>query len=379
MLYSQLAVFLKHDLGASAAQIAAIDGFVEFLSYLIRIFSGMISDYLGNRKLLLLIGCSIAILIKPVFAAISSVVGALAAEVVERLGNGIQASPRDALVADLSEKDRLGESFGLCKAMKTCGALVGAAMATAIVYFSDSNYKFLFLCSAVPAFLGYLCLYGVGKSSSRRSLRDMIFPARMEKNVAQDCSRVDNPFQKRYLKSLDRNFLMLMLLAFICELGHFSESMLVIRGCDFVSNTLAGITTIAATIGQTVFAYPVGLLADRMSKTLLLKICLLLQLMAYILMACAGSFQSFIAGVFLASGQQTSLQLLFLSMINQRIDPKLRATAIGIFYSVAGVSYMISTEICGQLCELLEYTWAFSFSAVVCAISIIFCGRLSQS
>jgi len=353
MLYSHLALFLKFGCNVSDSQIASIDGFVEFLSYFIRVFAGAISDYLYDRKLLLIIGCSIAVIVKPIFAITHSIFTVIFSEIIERLGSGVQASPRDALIADLSPKSKLGASFGFCKSLKTFGGILGAIIALGIIWLSDNNYRLLFILSAIPAIFALVCVRKIQSSSAK-------LPCEIKK--------FDNPFQKKYLKSLDADFWKIIILAFVCEAGHFGESLLTLRSSQFFSQTFAGTTSIFAAVGQITFAYFVGVASDRIDKIILLKINLALLLGAYTLMF----FEMptlFLLGVSILCGQYAAMQLLFLSIINTHVSINLRGTATGIFYCVIGAAYMLSTNTCGFLCDKVGYEAAFLYSLLVSCLA----------
>lgn len=352
MLYSHLALFLKFNLKTSVLDIAKIDGFVEFLSYFVRIFSGAISDYLYNRKVLLIVGCSIAMLVKPVFALASSNLTVIIAEISERLGCGIQASPRDALIADLSDRSKLGTSFGFCKAMKTAGGIIGAFVAVIIVYLSDNNYQLLFFLSTIPALLAILCVAKIHNSYEPHRHIDYT-------------KKFDNPFCKRYLKSLDYKFWTLISLAFVCELAHFGESLLTIRASQLLfSQTFSGVVSIVAAFGQVTFAYFFGIISDKCKKFTLLRINLFLLLISYFIMNYTTSIYTFLVGIFLFYAQFAVIQLLFLALISRNISPKLRGTAIGVFYFVIGISYLTTTYFCGILCEDFGYNHAFLYVSI---------------
>ena len=330
MLYSHLALFLRFDCGATTSQIATIDGVVEFLSYLIRIFSGAISDYLHDRKALLILGCFAAAAIKPVFAAIQAVYSIFFSEIIERIACGIQAAPRDALIADVTyDKNKLGSSFGLCKSIKTAGGMIGAGFALAIVYFSDSNYRLLFMLAGIPALFALLCVSGVKISSS----------------AAFKNEKFDNPFQKKYLKSLDKTFWYFILFAFLFELGHIGDSLLTLRGSQLMSQNQAGATSIVSSLGQVFFAYFIGLASDKFNKIRILCANFIVILMSYGLIFATTSASIFLIGVALLEGQYAATQLIFLSLINSHVNKNLRGTAIGVFYAAIGLAYMICTQL----------------------------------
>ena len=364
MLYSHLALFLKFGCNVSDSRIASIDGFVEFLSYLIRVFSGAVSDYLYNRKLLLAIGCSIAIVIKPIFAATHSVFMIVVSEIIERLGSGVQASPRDALIADLSPKSKLGASFGFCKSLKTFGGILGAVIALGIIWFSDNNYRLLFIFSAIPAIFALLCVKKIQSSSAK---------------LPREIKKFDNPFQKKYLKSMDLDFWKIIVLAFICEAGHFGESLLTLRSTQFFSQTFAGMTSIFAAVGQIAFAYFIGVASDRIDRVILLKINLALLLGSYTLMFLDASGFLYLIGVSVLCGQYSAMQLLFLSMINIHVSVNLRGTAIGIFYCVIGAAYMLATNTCGFLCNKIGYAAAFLYSLLISCVATVMVYWLAPS
>lgn len=359
MLYSHLALFLKFELGTSQTTIADIDGFVEFTSYLVRIFSGAISDYLYNRKLLLVVGATIALLVKPFFALAHSVSTVVFAEIVERVGSGIQASPRDALIADLSSPSQLGTTYGFCKAMKTTGGILGSVVAITIVWFFDNSYNFLFIFAAIPAFLALFCAIKI------------IAPTQM----TSDPKKFDNPFKRKYLKSLDRNFWTLILLAVMCEFGHFTESLLTVRCPQFIPVTFSGITSVFSAFGQIIFAYFMGIAADKYDKLYLLKISLTLILISYTALCLTSSVWLFLPIISVLCGQFVAMQLLFLAMINAHVNPKLRGTAIGIFYFVIGSAYFTSSMICGWLSDTTGYETAFGYTMTMTTIALTFCWK----
>lgn len=356
MLYSHLSLYLKYELGVGEAKIALIDGFVEFFSYFIRIFSGAVSDYLSNRKLLLMIGCTISIFIKPIFVASRSVISVLSAEVIERLGTGIQACPRDAFIADSSESTRLGESFGLAKFMKTFGAIIGTLLAVFIMGLTIRNYQILFVCSAIPAAFAFFLLRKINS----------------QKETLRLSGKFHNPFRKKYLRSFDAKFFFIIFIAFIYELSHFPESLLTLKADMSISKNYAGLTAAFMAVGQMLSAYPIGVLADKFKKKHIVVICLLLTIISYMILIFSNSMYLFFLGVAVLCGQQSSMQLLFLSIINEHVNFRLRATAIGIFYCVIGISYMISSKICGCFCEMSLYNSAFLYCISVSFIAICF-------
>ena len=372
MVYSQLSLFLKYELHASELKIALIDGVVEFIAYAMRVFSGVISDYLRNRKLLLLAGCTVTLLMKPLFAIAQSAFMVFVAQAMERVGNGLQAVPRDALIADLSPKETLGQSFGFSRSFKTAGSLLGTCIAILIMWLTCNNFRLVFLCSAIAVLVS---IFYLSKVKAKEEIYGKAGQTTDDKNAAPFIKKpkIENPFQKKYLQSMDRSFWKMITLAAIFELGHFSEHLLPIYGRTFVSITMAGSVGMFISIGQIFCSFPIGLYADRLGKGKFIKICMLMMIAANLLFISAeyiGSIFPVYAAAFLWGGQMTAVQGLFLSIITERIDSHLRGTAIGLYYCSIGTSYLIASAIAGDIWNEVGSFYAFIYSIVFCLISL---------
>lgn len=113
MIHSLLPIFMLTALGASALAIGLIEGLAEATALIIKIFSGVISDYLGKRKSLAVIGYAMGALTKPLFAVASTTGLVLTARLLDRTGKGVRGAPRDALMADIVPAQIRGAAFGL--------------------------------------------------------------------------------------------------------------------------------------------------------------------------------------------------------------------------------------------------------------------------
>jgi MFS family permease len=129
MLVHLLPLFLANVLGVRLSIVGLIEGIAETTASLLKVFSGWLSDRLGDRKWLTVAGYSLSTLAKP-FLVVASTWGAvLAVRFADRVGKGIRTAPRDALVADSIDEKRRGLAFGLHRAGDTAGAVVGLLIA----------------------------------------------------------------------------------------------------------------------------------------------------------------------------------------------------------------------------------------------------------
>src|SRR5690606_34752428 len=129
IIHSLLPVFMVSTLGASMFVVGLIEGVAEATALIVKVFSGALSDYLGKRKALAVVGYALGALTKPLFALAPGIGIVLTARLLDRVGKGIRGAPRDALVADLAPEDMRGAAFGLRQSLDTVGAFVGPLLA----------------------------------------------------------------------------------------------------------------------------------------------------------------------------------------------------------------------------------------------------------
>ena len=125
MIHGLLPVFLITALGASTAEVGVIEGIAEATASVTKIFSGTLSDYVGRRKLLLVLGYGMAAVTKPLFPLANAAAWILGARFLDRIGKGIREAPRDALIGDITPAEARGAAYGLRQSLDTVGAVVG--------------------------------------------------------------------------------------------------------------------------------------------------------------------------------------------------------------------------------------------------------------
>ena len=101
IVHSLLPLLLAGTLGASALAIGLIEGAAEALVLVTKVFSGYISDAMGKRKPLVLLGYGLAAASKPLFPIANSVAMVTVARLTDRFGKGIRGAMGNAMVRDL--------------------------------------------------------------------------------------------------------------------------------------------------------------------------------------------------------------------------------------------------------------------------------------
>jgi MFS family permease len=110
-----------------------LEGLAESVAALMKVFSGALSDVLGRRKPLVVLGYTLAALSKPCFPLAHSLTMVFAARCADRLGKGIRGAPRDALLVEITPPAQLGAAFGLRQSLDSIGALIGPLLAVALM------------------------------------------------------------------------------------------------------------------------------------------------------------------------------------------------------------------------------------------------------
>ncbi|MGI0088576.1 MAG: MFS transporter [Nitrosotalea sp.] len=167
MILGLLPLFIVTNLGATRAALGAIEGSAELVSYSSRMVSGPLSDKIGKRKALVIIGYALSTVSKPFFAATHGWLDAFAVRVTDRVGKGIRTPPRDALIADSVPVTMAGKAFGFHRALDNIGAVAGPVAAFALLQVMD--VRSVFLMSLIPGVISVLVLFFVVKEIAIKS------------------------------------------------------------------------------------------------------------------------------------------------------------------------------------------------------------------
>src|ERR1019366_9500284 len=162
MIHSLLPMFMVTVLGMSAALVGLVEGLAESTALVVKVFSGVLSDYLGKRKGLAVLGYALGAFTKPLFAIATGTSTVLTARLLDRLGKGIRGAPRDALVADMTPAHLRGAAFGLRQSLDTVGAFLGPLLGVGLMLLWANDFRRVFWGSVIPGVLAVtLLLIGV--------------------------------------------------------------------------------------------------------------------------------------------------------------------------------------------------------------------------
>ncbi|MDA0822256.1 MAG: MFS transporter [Proteobacteria bacterium] len=355
LVHSLLPVFLVAGLGASALTVGMIEGVAEATALIVKVFSGTLSDYLGRRKGLAVLGYSLGAISKPLFAIASSAGLVFFARFVDRIGKGIRGAPRDALVAELAPPTMRGAAFGLRQSLDTVGAFCGPLLAIALMLLWSNDFRAVFWFAVIPGALAVaLLVIGVREPARRPSI-----------------VRV-NPIQWAQLRRLSGAYWWVVAIGAAVSLARFSEAFLILRA-EQTGLALAWVplVLVAMNIVYALSAYPFGRLSDTVSKSKLLAFGLVVLISADLVLAFATSWNVVFAGVALWGLSLGITQGLFANMVASAAPQELLGTAFGFFNLFSGLAMLIANVVAGLLWDQLGAPVTFYFGAVFSALALI--------
>jgi len=364
MIHSLLPMFMVSVLGASALAVGLIEGAAEATALIVKVFSGVLSDYLGKRKLLAVIGYALGAFTKPLFAMSSSLTVILTARVTDRIGKGIRGAPRDALVADLAPPEIRGAAFGLRQSLDTVGAFVGPLLAVALMLLWSNDFRAVFWVAVIPGMMAVtLLIFGVREP---------------ERHV--DGSKRSNPIRRENLRRLPRTYWMVVGVGALFTLARFSEAFLVLRAQQGgMPVAWVPLVMVAMNLVYASSAYPFGHLSDRMSHAKLLMLGLLVLIAADLVLASGNHWSIVLAGVLLWGLHMGMTQGLLATMIADTAPEDLRGTAYGFFNLVSGVAMLLASAIAGLLWDQFGAAFTFYAGAAFCALTLAGLALASRS
>ncbi len=363
IIYPLLPAFLAVTLGASPFAIGVIEGFAESISSILKLFAGYLSDKFGSRKIPVLFGYSVAAIARPLLAFASSWEQVFLVRLADRLGKGIRAAPRDALLASSVSAKKRGLAFGFNRAADHLGAVVGPIIAFVFLYFLATNYKsptaedyrFLFLFASVPIGIGLLIIY--------------IFVR--DKGHAKNEESIEKPQKLELsLKNFDGGFKRFLLIIALFTLSNSTDAFLILRAQQAgIAIAIIPLLWAALSLSKVASSLVFGDLSDRVGRKKLIFIGWILYSIVYIGFAFVGnSLQAL--GLFLVYGIYFGLtEGAEKALVADLVPSKMRGTAYGLYNLAIGITVFPASLLFGLIWNQYGAAVAFISSAVISTIS----------
>lgn len=365
MVRSVFPVYLKTVLGLGAGWIGTIEGLVEGMSFLMKMMSGVYSDYLRRRKFIIVLGYTFILLSRPIFAAFSTMQAVLFARILDRLGNGIQASPRDALVGDFAPKKIRGACYGMRVSLGTAGSFAGALLSLLLMFLHEDNFHVVFWLSTIPALVAVMIMIFAVKEPPKRPLPDDIIISK-EKKVTR------HPIHLKDIPRLGKKYWLVMIIVAIFMIAQLGEPILILHAHENFGLTGFWIPGVLLVFNSTYssVSYPAGKLSDRIGRHNTLLIGFLALIFGDLFLATAETVWLVFLGIAFCGAQMAITQSIFMTIITDSVPEDLRGTGFGIYYLICALCALISNSGAGHISELYGQEVAFVISMGIASLAL---------
>jgi MFS family permease len=352
MAYWVLPAFLV-SIGAGPEKLGFIEGIAESVASFAKLFSGYLADRLARRKPIVVSGYVVANAVKPVLAVATSWWHVLVIRFSDRLAKGVRGAPRDVMLAESVEKDKVGAAFGLLQAMDSAGAIAGPLLALWIL--AHYSMRGVFWAAVVPGGLSILvAAFGI---------RETPHQLRTENREPRTLS---------WHAHLPASFYYVLFAVTLFSVGNSSDMFLVLRAQNLgIPAAHAPLLGLVFNITYTLLSWPAGHLSDRLSQR-----------------AIAAAGYAVFAAVYFVFARGPSTVAIWITMASYglfyaltnpvlralvagTVSPEFRGRAFGIYYCVTSVATLLASVITGELWKHYGAPVPFYFSAGLAGVSAV--------
>lgn len=351
MIYPLVPLFLSNVLGVNKSVIGLIEGVAESTASLLKVFSGWLSDRLGNRKWLMAAGYGISTLSRPIVALATGWHHVMDSRFMDRFGKGVRTAPRDAIIAESSKSAFLGRAFSFHRSLDTMGAVVGPALAFLFLGIFSNNYRTVFWLSMIPGAIAVLLI---------------IFFISEKKKVS--IAHAERP--KLMFKRFDWRFKFFVSIATIFAIGNSSDVFLILRAQQIgIPTVMIPVVYLLFNLIYSLSAIPAGIAADRFGRKRVILLGFILFAILYYGFAIAKDTKAIwllfaFYGLFM--GLTEGIQKAFLATI---IPSDFKATAFGVYNTAVGLAMFPASLIGGWLWDNISPSATFYYGAITASLS----------
>lgn len=357
MLYPIMPIYLK-EIGFSVLLIGILEGIAEATAGLSKGYFGKRSDLSGKRVPFVQAGYALSAISKPMMAVFTFPLWIFFARTIDRFGKGIRTGARDAILSDEATPQTKGKVFGFHRSMDTFGAVLGPSLALVYLYFYPQDYKTLFFIAFIPGLLAVISSF---------SLKD--------KSKPHQSSRVKTPFFSflKYWKTSTSQYRKLVIGLLVFTLFNSSDVFLLLQAKQSgMDDTMVIGVYIFYNLVYALFAFPIGILADKIGLKTIFVTGLSLFAVVYFGMSVNTNQYLFFGLFFLYGIYASATEGISKAWISNITDKRDTATAIGTFTGLQSICAMLASSITGLIWYSMGATVAFMLTAGVTVIVIFY-------
>ncbi len=352
MIYPLLPLFLVTVLGAGAVAIGFVEGLAESTASLLKIAAGYWTDRMNRRKPLVFAGYSLAGAVRPLIGLAPGWVFVAAFRFLDRVGKGVRSSPRDALIADVTEPQRRGAAYGFHRSLDHAGAVAGPLAAAALLRFFGLPLRTVFLLAAIPAVVVILVLWLGVHEPARSAARTREGPPEFE-------SFRISPDLRRFLVAL-----------LLFTLANSTDAFLLLKlGGAGLGAALIAVLWSAHHVVKMVSNYVAGSLGDRVGYRSLILVGWLYYALIYLGFAWFDS-RGWLVALFLAYGLYYGLtEPAERAWVSVLAPPGARGRFFGYYHAIVGFAALPSSLLFGFLWKNWGSPTAFAVGSMLAVVA----------
>lgn len=356
MLYPIMPIYLK-SIGFTVLLIGILEGFAEAIAGLSKGYFGKLSDNSGKRVPFVQLGYAFSAISKPMMAMFIYPLWIFFARTIDRLGKGIRTGARDALLSDEATPQTKAKVFGFHRSMDTLGAVLGPALALLYLYYYPEDYKTLFFIAFVPGLLAIIASFYLKEKKQEIKIK--------KKTSFFSFLNYWKQSPSSYRK------LAIGLLAF--TLFNSSDVFLLLKAKDagLDDTSIIGVYIFYNLI-YALFAFPIGILADKIGLKKVFIFGLLLFAIVYFGMATNTNLYVFFGLFFLYGVYAAATEGISKAWISNICDKKDTATAIGTFSAFQSICTMLASALAGFIWFTFGASIIFIVTGIATLIIIIY-------
>ena len=338
-------------LGGTGFTVGLIGGLRDSISSILKVFCGYWSDRTGRRKIFVSSGYLTSSIFKVFLAFSQTWLHVLVFSGMERVGKGLRSAPRDAIIAD-SMPDERGKGFGVHRALDTSGAILGSIVVFILFWLFGLSFSSIIFIAAIISFFSLIPLHFVKE----------------EKKKLQDINlRIG-------LKNIPKPLRLFILISGMFALANFSYMFFILEASEaFAGKLSVGIPIllyILFNIFYAVFAIPFGTLSDKIGRKNVLISGYLLFSLTSLGFAFFSSLAAFVILFSLYGIVHAMVDGNGRAFVSDLSPVELRATHLGTFHTIIGVTALPASLIAGLLWQIHPST-TFIYGSVVSSISVV--------
>ena len=402
MIYPIVPIFLTTVLHAPVSIIGFIEGIAEATASLGKFLFGYLSDKIKKRKIFVVGGYSFSALSKLLIGLATGWPFVLFARFIDRLGKGIRTSARDSILLQNTRADNKGFIFGFHRSFDSAGAVLGPVLALVLMNLLHENLRTIFFIAFVPSLIGVLLLiifvkekkhnmfFQKGDASEKREEfcgKAMLFehahgPEHHESAGGGGVERIWE-VRKKVMADLSKipwhtfhpSLKLFFLVSIIFALGNSSDAFLILRSKDLgLTTTLTVATYMLYNLSQTIFAAPLGSLADRIGARRVFGLGLLVFAAVYFLFGIIKTsvflwFLFPVYGLYIAATDGVSK-----AYISEFITERQSGTYFGLYQTSIAVASFFASFIAGLLWSKIGPQAAFFYGSLMAISAFLVLG-----